>query len=353
MSKRAKISPKTSPTILTPFNYQLVGMEKNIQPMQRWEQYCVTVTFSIPAEGEECPLTLELISESKLSFMPVTPFLLDRPKHCKVTLPCGHAFSALTLMYSFCKNYMTCPCCRSGKQVKMDVLCLPKHLRVDIRTHIQQTTRQEEREDEDQIINDLITTSGFVSVLPYSVLAGNDNLELMMEFFNTPRSSMPLNTSAFAIFSMTTHLRASGGNGNNGNGNNGNVFLEPRTDLRGIANVAHMGVNAIRLSVHLNMRGTGRVAIDATAITQLPHVSDENSPRCLTIPGMTSVATTQQNGYEVIIQLRDNNDSNTRFSVFFSQSAASPFLTVRNINWHPGTETLAIMSNNTGFAAML
>ena len=343
MSKRAKISPKA--IVLTPFNYQLVGTEKNIP--SKWEKYCVTVTFSIPAEGEECPLTLELISESKLSFLPDTPFLLDRPKHSKVTLQCGHSFSALTLMYNFCKNYMRCPCCRSGKQVKMDVLCLPKHLRVDFNSHLQQITRQEEREDEDQIINDLIATSGFVSVLPYSVLAGNDNLELMMEFFNTPRSSMPLNSPAFAIFSMTTHLQVSQGS------RNINTFLEPRTDLRGIANVAHMGVNAVRLSVHLSMRGTGRVAIDATAITQLPHVSDESSPRCLTIPGMTSLATTQQNGYEVIIQLRENNDSNTRFSIFFSQSAASPNLTIRNINWHPGTETLAIMSNNTGLAAML
>ena len=348
MSKRARVMKADKPaSTLNPFNYQLVAIEKNVQPMQKWLQYCVTVTFSIPAEGEECPLTLEPMAESKLTFMPETPFLEDRPRHCKVTLPCWHSFSALTLVYNFCKNYMTCPCCRAGKQVKMDVLCLPRHLRAPINTHLQQITRQEEREEDDQIISDLISVAGFVSIIPYSVLAGNDNLELMMEFYNTPRSSMPLNSSAFPIFSMATHLQSS-------HGNNVNTFLEPRTDLR-IANVAHMGVNAVRLSVHLTMRGTGRVAIDATPITPLPQVSDESSPRCLTIPGITSMATTQQNGYEVVIQLRhDNSNSNpTRFSIHFSQSAASQHLTIRNINWHPGTETLAIMSNNAGFGAML
>ena len=325
MNKRAKINPIED--VYTPFNYQLVAKEKNI-PI-KCSQYCVTVAFGIPAEEEECPLTLDSIAESKLSFLPDTPFLLDRPKHCKVTLPCGHSFSALTLMYNFCKNYMTCPCCRAGKQVRMDVLCLPKHLRSDFKNHLQRVTH-EEREQEARI-------AGFVYVLTYSHLADNDNLELMMEFYNNNNAST-LSSENSPIYTMTTRLQA--------NGSNISTFLEPRTDLRGISNVAHMGVNAIRLSMHLFMPRTGRVVIDSTAITPLPQVGEGMSPAVLTIPGTTATATADHDGFDFIIRLNDNNVNSTRFSVFLLQSASSPHLSIRGINWHPGTETLMITSSS-------
>ena len=333
---------RQSPSIKTPFNYSLVAMQKNSHRGLKWENYSVTVTLSIPEEDDECPLTLDLISESKLSFLPESPFLLDRPQHCKLTLPCGHSFSALTLIYNYCKNYMVCPCCRAGKEERMDVSCLPRHLRDDIRAHLRQVSQEEQRA---QQIEDMIAVAGIVSVLPYHVLAVNNNLSMQIEFY-TITSALPVNASVLPTFVMATPLQA---------GEDG-MQLAPRSDLRSIANIANLGVNAVRISIYLTMRGTGRVAIDATPITQLPQVSDENTPRNLTIPGITSIASTFQNGFEVIIQLRDNNDNETpptRFCLTFSQSAASPHLRIQNIIWHAGTETLAIMSNNSGLAAML
>jgi hypothetical protein len=56
----------------------------------------VEVVLSIPEAGEEYPLTLDSIAESKLPFLDV-PFLPDRPEHTKLTLPLGrHTFTTYT-----------------------------------------------------------------------------------------------------------------------------------------------------------------------------------------------------------------------------------------------------------------
>lgn len=248
---------------------------------------------------------------------------------------------------------MTCPCCRAGSAERMDVGCLPRHLRAKFNAQISETVSRETREQEAE---NLITVAGFVSVMPYHVLAGNGSLSLVIEFFNIA-SVLPLSTGLLPTFAVTTSLRARDvlvGQ---------HPILEPRTDLRGVSNIAHMGVNAIRLSVMLSMRGFGNVTIDSSPITLLPQSNDESTPRCLTMTGSSSATTTQNNGVDVTVQLNAGNnlldaDRNhsapfTRFSVHFSQSAAFAHLLIRNILWHPGAETLYVMSNNTGFAAMM
>jgi hypothetical protein len=324
----ARSSPATP--VKAPFNYELRAKSKNAG------KYDITVCFSIPAEADECPLTLDLISESKLSFLPDTPFLLDRPDHKKLTLPCGHSFSALTLIYNFCKNSMACPCCRAGSDLQADIDCLPKHLRADFKAHLQQVLRQERVEDDDEAFYDIINNPGYVSIMSYSALSATSSLSLNMEFYNTA-STLPMSTASQPVFLLNTILRTS---------ESGLPFLEPVSDLRAIAHIAHLGVNAIRLTVFLSMYGVTSVPVDTTALTPLPRMSDEEPPRCLTIPGITSTATTRQNGQQVMVQLRANDGSGggpaTRFSVFFAVSGAFPHLVIRNIVWHPGTDTLVL-----------
>ena len=341
-SPAAPVTPSTH--VKAPFNYELRAKSKNAG------KYDITVCFSIPAEADECPLTLDLISESKLSFLPDTPFLLDRPDHKKLTLPCGHSFSALTLIYNFCKNSMACPCCRAGSDLQADIDCLPKHLRADFKAHLQQVLRLERVEDEDEALQDLLAYArpasrqdrdllayaGYVSIMPYNALSASSSLSLNMEFYNTA-STLPMSTASQPMFMLDTILRTS---------ESGLPFLEPVADLRAIAHIAHMGVNAIRLTVFLSMYGVTSVPVDTTALTPLPRMSDEEPPRCLTIPGITSTATTRQNGQQVTVQLRANDGSGggpaTRFSVFFAVSGAFPHLVIRNIVWHPGTDTLVL-----------
>jgi hypothetical protein len=353
MSKRARCSDHPAKPRI-PFAYELLAAEKNHHRGIRPSRYSVTATLSIPAENEECPLSLDLISKTHLPFLPEnTPFVLDRPLHSKLTLPCGHGFSCMTLLYNFCKNNMTCPCCRAGSAERMDVGCLPRHLRAKFNAQISETVSRETREQEAE---NLITVAGFVSVMPYHVLAGNGSLSLVIEFFNIA-SVLPLSTGLLPTFAVTTSLQARDvlvGQ---------HPILEPRTDLRGVSNIAHMGVNAIRLSVMLSMRGFGNVTIDSSPITLLPQSNDESTPRCLTMTGSSSATTTQNNGVDVTVQLnavnypldadRNHSAPSTRFSVHFSQSAAFAHLLIRNILWHPGAETLYVVSNNTGFAAMM
>jgi hypothetical protein len=353
MGKRARHSPKTvtTPASTSAFHYELVAVSKNYHRGISSPVYAISATFSIPAEDEECPLTLDLISDSTLPFLPEkTPFLLDRPMHSKLTLPCGHAFSAMTLLYSFCKNNMTCPCCRSGSGEKMDIHCLPKHLRTVFQTQLQETLDREAREDQQ---DNLLAIAGFVFVQPYLTLAANDRLSLQMEFFNIP-VPLPLHTRLTSIFCMTTSLT--------GSGSGTDISLQPRTDLRGISNIAHMGVNAVRLSVILTLSGVGRVPVDASSISMLPQANDEVTPRSMSIAGISNLTVTQMNGLDVLIQLNSagnnndnnaNNGSSTRFSIHFAQSAAFAHLLIRNIVWHPGAETIAVISNNGGLASSI
>ena len=334
--KRARNSSAITPSSTkTPFNYELRAKNTDTN------KYTIIACFSVPAEGEECPLTLDLISESKLSFLPETPFLLDRPDHKKVTLPCGHSFSALTLVYNFCKNNMACPCCRAGSELRADVECLPKHLREDFKAHLQQVRREERGEDEDDALQELLAYEGYLTFMPYNALSATSSLSLNMEFYNTA-SSLPMSTASQPVFLLNTPLRTS---------ESGLPFLEPVSDLRAISHIAHLGVNAVRLTVFLTMFGITSVPVDTTALTPLPRMNDEAPPRCLTIPGINSTATALQNGQQVTVQLRANNATSggpaTRFSVFFAVSAAFPHLMIRNIVWHPGTDTLVLAVNPT------
>jgi hypothetical protein len=92
--------PRNTPTMVkTPFNFELVAHTKNPHRGIKCDNYSVSATFSIPSEEEECPLTLEAISQSKLTFLPDVPFLLDRPQHscvraAELARMCGWTWSA-------------------------------------------------------------------------------------------------------------------------------------------------------------------------------------------------------------------------------------------------------------------
>jgi hypothetical protein len=88
-----------------------------------------SVALSVPADGEECPITQEPIRSSSLEFLPGVSFRKDDPQYCKLQLECGHAFSAMAITYQFLKNGMMCPLCRKGSEKTLDVLCVPLHFR--------------------------------------------------------------------------------------------------------------------------------------------------------------------------------------------------------------------------------
>jgi hypothetical protein len=119
----------------------------------------LSLTFTEPEKNEECMITMEPIAEYRLPFMPegLTPALLSRPTLTKASLPCGHGFNALALLYHFAKNSMTCPCCRAGHdKVQMGEQSVPPHLRRAFSQHLERIKADETRE---QIASDAITAT--------------------------------------------------------------------------------------------------------------------------------------------------------------------------------------------------
>lgn len=88
-----------------------------------------SVALSVPADGEECPITQEPIASSSLEFLPGVSFRKEDPEYSRLQLECGHAFSAMAITYQFFKNGMLCPLCRKGVEKNLDALCVPAHFR--------------------------------------------------------------------------------------------------------------------------------------------------------------------------------------------------------------------------------
>lgn len=105
--------------------------------------------LSEPGPDEECSITLEPIGEYSLPFLPdgVRSVIPTQPALAKASLPCGHGFSALALLYHFAKNSMTCPICRAGHaKAVMTEQSVPVHLRKHFSKHLASLRLEESHE---------------------------------------------------------------------------------------------------------------------------------------------------------------------------------------------------------------
>jgi hypothetical protein len=129
---------------------------RSVGPMNRCKS--LTLTLSEPAEGEECSIGMEPIAAYRLPFIQFDAAPReDMPALTKASLPCGHAFNALALLYHFAKNSMTCPCCRAGhEKVQMGELSIPSHVRKAFSQHLESVRIDETRE---QIASDAIAAT--------------------------------------------------------------------------------------------------------------------------------------------------------------------------------------------------
>jgi len=114
------------------------------------EQKRLMLALSVPDEGEECGIGMDLIAEYRLEWFPASvPHCVveQKPELTKATITqCGHGFNAVALLYHFLKNDMTCPFCRGGfKGARMYWHVLPRHLRGPMRERMEATRTQERR----------------------------------------------------------------------------------------------------------------------------------------------------------------------------------------------------------------
>jgi hypothetical protein len=112
----------------------------------------LALDLSEPAQDEECSIVLEKICDYRLPFVPEDPSSLgcpleSQPHLTKASLPCGHGFNAMALLYHFAKNSMTCPFCRAGHEgVLMGELSIPEHVRKHFKTQLEKVRAEDQRE---------------------------------------------------------------------------------------------------------------------------------------------------------------------------------------------------------------
>lgn len=109
----------------------------------------IVMSMSEPAPEEECTITLEPIVDYRLPFLPDghQSVIESQPTLTKASLPCGHGFNALALLYHFAKNSMTCPICRAGHaKAVVTEQSVPVHLRKHFSKHLASLRTEESHE---------------------------------------------------------------------------------------------------------------------------------------------------------------------------------------------------------------
>jgi hypothetical protein len=129
--------------------------------------------LSEPQPGEECCIAMEPIEEHRVEWLDAAEQqpgpLLTHPALRKATLPCGHGFHALVLLYHFAKNEMVCPCCRQGMAwARMARASIPPHLREAMEARLDRVERSER---EEQLASDTLAVANLleqeVNLSPY------------------------------------------------------------------------------------------------------------------------------------------------------------------------------------------
>jgi hypothetical protein len=177
--------------------------------------------------------------------------------------------------------------------------------------------------------------------IPYEVLGSNGNLSLVANFYDIPVGVSSLRETPRPIFSFSNIVEPR-------RESNGRMVLVPRGQLRALTHIAHMGVNAIQLSIQLSMQGMEGISIDSSPIARLPDINNPDSPTRLTIPGSSSNSVTENSQFQVLVQMQRNQDnsSSSSFNVVFTRSAAFRHFVLDTIMWNPGTENLEIISGS-------
>lgn len=274
-NKRAKNS-QAEPSSITPVNtkqnqpieYRITGM---LMGRERFPEDIkqMLVTLSQPAPDDECPIALEAISTAELSFLPGCSFFKDKPDYTKLTLPCGHSFSAMILIYNWCKSNMLCPCCRQGLDRRANANYLPTHFREQIKTQLRTTLTAERMEEEHDTIQAILEMTPMT--MAFTDLADRGCLEMTIAFFFRPArdntASQDAQISSSGHFSMivrlTTQMERRGDSAPRG------VFRPSRQNMT-VLRQTPSDVQAINVTTQMRILGAGVVNIDNSGEIDFP-----------------------------------------------------------------------------------
>jgi hypothetical protein len=120
----------------------------------------LALELSVPQPGEECCIAMDAMDTHRVDWLGEEgeqAVVAGQPHLSKATLPCGHGFHALTLLYHFAKNEMTCPCCRQGlARQQMAWASIPAHLKGPMEARLERVLMEER---EAQVASDTLAVS--------------------------------------------------------------------------------------------------------------------------------------------------------------------------------------------------
>ena len=179
----------------------------------------IQLSLTEPAADEECNIGLEPIAEYRLPFMPADASLSvteGQRALTKASLPCGHGFNALALLYHFTKNSMTCPFCRAGHaKVLMSELSIPLSVRGHFTAHLAAMRAEENKEQTEMdaieatrvMEQEVRRSNGFLPLtrvvlllFAYDSMDGSGATEPVLALELPLTSSLSLDTLVFASF---------------------------------------------------------------------------------------------------------------------------------------------------------
>ena len=169
---------------------------------------CKTILLDMtePQPGEECCIVMEPIADYIIDGMQALQGVIkEHPLLSKATMPCGHWFSAVALMYHFARNEMTCPCCRGGhSRVRMSRLLIPLHIR---HAMVAQLKRSQDEERAEQIESDAAVVASILEREVASITlfsrAGGQRM-LILHAFASVDSSRPILVQEIPLESSRT-----------------------------------------------------------------------------------------------------------------------------------------------------
>ena len=348
ISKPSVDSPGPTPSASMEFEIfckLVTATKKETSPFkagQPWPSSKITV--SVPADDEECPITMELIKDSnKMDWLPEgCSFVKGNPGLSKATLECGHSFSAVNLVYLWCKKDMRCPCCRKGFDLPAGPASIPTHFRSLMMEHIKKTIKEEKEKDEEESMRETQSLFQVASVtgmrVPYTSLASANDLSISVTLYNQTPGQQAARLAAVVV----ANLRHGGSNA----GANGlmPVFSPPSHQLRVIADHLSSGTTAaVTFHIMLRIPGHGResVYIESTELLSLSSVHSRIAAAAaaqvgtragvsLTIPGLGGQSISS--GSDLA---DENNNVKSNFHVSFGANNV-----ITELTWVPNSPYL-------------
>ena len=204
------------------------------------------VRLSIPEDSEECPMMLEPMKESELDFARGLTVIKDNPLVKKMTLPCGHSFSAMATLYHFGKSGLRCPLCRQGEDGTVNFESYPEHLANVMRTQVMTKLIEDQIEEETRNVYEawMIFVSDFSDDI--SFLNHHRSIHMTVYFYDSDETLPPVVPVPLTSQDFDLSVQDIG---------NEIHFVLPLAEVRKLGREIKLGGGYLTMEIALGLRG--------------------------------------------------------------------------------------------------